>query len=79
MVSKCIDLPAIRVALAFFYLAVFVIISILLFRRAVFATSQSTTMPNDGARLVIAIDIGTVQSAVAVSYHEPGKFAFICG
>ena len=36
-------------------------------------------MPNEGARLVIAIDIGTVQSAVAVSYDEPGEFAFICG
>jgi len=30
-------------------------------------------MPHEGARLVISIDIGTVQSAVAVSYHEPGE------
>jgi len=35
-------------------------------------------MSQKGARLVISIDIGTVQSAVAVSYHEPGEFTFVC-
>ena len=78
MAFKCIDLPAIWVPLAFSILLFSSSIDLLL-RRAVFATSQSTTMPKEGARLVIAIDIGAVQSAIAVSYDEPGEFAFICG